>query len=397
MIRRIVSNRTMVLIVSILGPALVIAESNAPRRAEDAPFSFSTFRDIAREQMPSVVNIISDLSFEKTLENASRAVPLSPSTESPKGMGSGLVLTADGYILTNQHVVEGNPIVQVVLHDGTILPGKVVGRDEETDIALLKVTAQRRLQPAVLGDSSGIEIGDWVMAIGSPYGLSNSVSAGIVSALGRDIQSGNYDNFIQTDAAINVGNSGGPLFNIRGEVVGINAAILSTTGGSNGIGFAIPINDIHYVVEQLKEKGEVTRGWLGVALEDASGTPVIIPVGGSGARRGGALVMDVSEDSPASKGGLQQGDVIVGYGKHEIHDMRTLLLDVASTRAGTPVPMQVLRDGRKVSVSVVIGKRPQKAEVLASTTEPSPQDASTTLPGLGARRTQSASGPRILR
>jgi serine protease Do len=361
---RVLSSRLTVLMFSILGSALVLAEGNSTRSAEEAPFNFGTFRHVAREQMGSVVNIISDLPSEGRIEDAGASDRGQMDAPPPsKGMGSGFILSADGFILTNYHVVETNQAVQVVLSDGAKLQGKVVGRDEEMDVALVKVETDHKLQPATLGDSDQVDVGDWVMAIGSPYGLSNSVSAGIISAMGRDIQSGNYDNFIQTDAAINVGNSGGPLFDIRGQVIGINTAILSATGGSNGIGFAIPINDLKDVIAQLRQSGQVTRGWLGVALEDLDKQELekvgLQPMPGS-------MVTDVWDGSPASKAGMHEGDVIVGFNGNAIDDTRSLLFAVARSRAGMVVPVEVMRKGRRVSMEVVIDQRPQDTEVVAS-------------------------------
>lgn len=365
---RLISNRLSVLLVSVLGSAIVLAEGAAPstKTIEEQPFNFGTFRTIAHDQMPCVVNIISDLDNPEapSSADASDAIEAEPSANqrANKGMGSGLILSTDGYVLTNYHVVEHDDVVQAILSDGTSLDGLVVGRDEEMDLALVKINAGRPLTAGRLGDSGNIQIGDWVMAIGSPYGLSNSVSVGIISALGRDIHSGNYDNFIQTDAAINVGNSGGPLFNIHGEVIGINSAILSTGGGSNGIGFAIPINDIKGAVEQLKQRGEVTRGWLGIALEDPD--PAQLADLGLKAQKG-SVVTDVWKDSPAATAGLVPGDVILGYGQQEVSGTRALLFAVAGTKIGATIPMQVLRNHKKVSVQVTIASRPEETELVA--------------------------------
>jgi len=364
---RTLTTRLMVLFFSVAGSAFVLAEGSSPdRTVEDAPFNFNTIRNIARDQMPCVVNIISDLGSHEDMavegQEKKGKTEAVESDASSKGMGSGIILSADGYILTNYHVVEENDTVQAVLFDGTSLNGRVVGRDPEMDIALVKVEANRILPVGVLGDSKKLEIGDWVLAIGSPYGLTNSVSAGIVSALGRDIHSGNYDNFIQTDAAINVGNSGGPLFNLRGEVIGINTAILSTTGGSNGIGFAIPINDLKKAVEQLKHDGQVTRGWLGVALAD----PAPQDLDRFGLRSvTGAVITDVWDGSPASLAGLSEGDVILGFGPDRIDRTRSLLFAVATTKVGSKVPLEVLRQGKRMSMNVVIAERPEQTEVVA--------------------------------
>jgi serine protease Do len=355
---RFLSNRLSLLVFSVLGSAFVLAEGGVPEPpATETPFSFGTFRKIAREQTACVVHIVSDWSGS----GMAAVVEDEPAeAELPgQGIGSGVILSRDGLILTNDHVVAGSDTVRVTLHDGTPLKAEVVGRDAELDVALLRVEPPRPLQPAVLGDSRRVQVGDWVLAIGSPYGLASSVSVGIVSALGRDLQSGNYDDFIQTDAPIHVGNSGGPLFDIRGQVIGVNTAILTSGGASSGIGFAIPIHDLMPVVEQLRSNGRVTRGWLGVALEDMSPQRIEelgLPAGA------GAVVTDVWPNSPAARAGLRVGDVIEAFGTKKIGPMRALLFAVAETPIGSRVRIEVLRGGRRLALEVRVGSRPQETE-----------------------------------
>ena len=355
--KRFLSTRLIVLALSALASALVLAEGSVPvQTGEDAPFNFATFRNIARQQGPCVVAVVADWAGDGSLQDDEPSEDELPG----KGIGSGVILTSDGLILTNHHVVAGSEAVQVTLQDGSTLTAEVVGRDPELDVALLRVTPPRPLQPAVFGDSRRLEVGDWVMAIGSPYGLSNSVSVGIVSALGRNLQSGNYDDFIQTDAAINVGNSGGPLFNIRGEVIGITSAILTSGGASSGIGFAIPAHDLLPVVEQLRRSGHATRGWLGIALDDP--TPSRRVELGLVAKVG-PVVSDVWPDSPASRAGLRPGDIVLSFGPRRIESLRSLLFAVAFAPVGFRLPLAVQRGPARLTLQVVVGSRPEQTEV----------------------------------
>jgi serine protease Do len=359
------------LLIALLILAPLQPASAAPGADEDAPFTFGTFRDIARKQLPCVVNIVAEVLAEEGTDEFPlfrfyRDAPSHPDLRG-KGTGSGLIITADGYVVTNSHVVESSGAVEVTFYDGSTLPARIVGRDPQLDIALLKVEPEAPLQIAALGDSDRVEIGDWVLAIGSPYGLSHSVSAGIVSALGRDIHSGAYDSFIQTDAAINRGNSGGPLFSVRGEVVGINTAILSSSGGSNGIGFAIPINQVRDVLEDLKVRGEVVRGWLGIGLRD------IVPkdleaLGLEGP--GGVVVTDVWTGSPAAAAGMLKNDVIVRFGSAAVRNTKGLLLAIARAPVGSSAAVEVLRKGRPVRLSVLVAARPDELRMTAQSLDP---------------------------
>ncbi|HLK11264.1 MAG TPA: DegQ family serine endoprotease [Candidatus Binatia bacterium] len=270
-----------------------------------------------------------------------------------KSLGSGFVIDAAGYILTNNHVVENADEIVVKLSTGKEFKAKVVGRDSKTDIALIEIHGASDLVPVKLGDSDKLRVGQWVIAIGNPFGLENTVTAGIVSALGRHINQGPYDNFIQTDAAINPGNSGGPLVNTKGEVVGINTAIYSRGGGNIGIGFAIPINIAKEIVPQLKEKGHVTRGWLGVMIQKV--TPDIAESLGLSEPKG-ALVADVVKDGPAEAAGVKQGDVIVEYDGKPVNDSAELPLLVARTPVGRTVTLKIIRDKKEQTFSVKIAE-----------------------------------------
>lgn len=270
-----------------------------------------------------------------------------------QGSGSGFIIRQDGVILTNNHVVEDAKDIRVTLSDKQEYTAKVLGRDSKTDLAVLKINPKGPLPVAALGDSDGLQVGDWVMAIGNPFGLSNTVTAGIVSAKGRVIGAGPYDSFIQTDASINPGNSGGPLFNERGEVVGINSAIYSQSGGNIGIGFAIPVNLAKQLLPDLETKGSVTRGWLGVSIQKM--TPELAKSLGIEEAHG-ALIAEVTAGSPAAKSGLERGDVIVQYNGKTVEDSASLPTLVAGTPVGKTVPMEVVRNGKTKTFEVTISK-----------------------------------------
>ncbi len=265
-----------------------------------------------------------------------------------RSLGSGFIIDRDGYILTNNHVVEKATSIKVKLSDEKEYDARVIGRDAKTDIALIKIDAKHDLPVAIFGDSGNLEVGDWVVAIGNPFGLEQTVTTGIVSAKGRVIGAGPYDDFIQTDASINPGNSGGPLFNLRGEVVGINTAIVS---GGQGIGFAIPINVAKEMLSQLKSKGKVTRGWLGVVIQKV--TPEIAKSFGLKESEG-ALVSDVMEKSPAEKAGIKRGDIIVSFNGKKIKDMDMLPKLVGTTEVGKQVRVGIIRDGKSLDVKITI-------------------------------------------
>jgi serine protease Do len=269
-------------------------------------------------------------------------------------LGSGFIVDGkDGIIVTNNHVIDGAEEIQVNLHDGSKLKAELLGKDTKTDIAILKVTPRTPLKAVKFGSSAAIRVGDWVMAIGNPFGLGGSVTLGIISAKARNINSGPYDDYLQTDASINKGNSGGPLFNMDGEVVGVNTAIISPTGGSIGIGFAVPADTVAPVVQQLRQYHEVRRGWLGVKIQSVSeeiATALGIP------ESSGALVAAITTDGPAAKGGVKAGDVIMRFDGEDVNSMRSLPRLVARAPIDKTVPVEVLRKGERKTLQVTVGR-----------------------------------------
>jgi len=339
--------------------------------AQDRPDSFA---DLAEALLPSVVNISTTQLIEGS-ELDGQAVPQFPpgspfedffeefqnrrgdDGQAPprqaSALGSGFIVDASGIIITNNHVIAGADEITVILQNDETYVAELVGADAETDLAVLRVDAGEPLPAVPWGNSDVLRVGDWVMAIGNPFGLGGSVSAGIVSARGRDINSGRYDNFIQTDAAINRGNSGGPLFDLDGQVVGINSAIYSPTGSSVGIGFAIPSNLAQGVVDQIIEFGRTRRGWLGVRIQTV--TDDIAESLGLGDARG-ALVASVTPGGPAEAAGIIPGDVIIEFNDRDVEDMRGLPRIVADTEVGAAVDVDIFRSGENVSVEVVLGE-----------------------------------------
>jgi serine protease Do len=297
-------------------------------------------------------------------------LPMQPSPHAQRvALGSGFIIDPKGYIVTNNHVVADADKVTVIFQNGSKHPAKVLGRDPKTDLALLKIDVKQPLPYVGWGDSNALEVGDWVLAVGNPFGLGGTVSSGIISARGRDIHSGPYDDYLQLDAAINRGNSGGPTFNLTGQVVGINTAIYSPNGGSVGIGFAIPSSLAKPVIDQLREHGKVERGWLGVQIQEV--TPAIASSLGL-KKPEGALVADVTKDSPAAKAGVKQGDVIVAFNGHEVHKVRDLPIIVAQTPVGEHAKVEVFRNGKTETFTVPIGLMPENPQVAQNTQE-SPQ------------------------
>jgi len=378
------------LVVALFASVLTVGSAHA--RA--APESFA---DLVDGLLPGVVNI----STTQISEGGPRGFPgleQAPpefreffeeffERNRPEGprrsnsLGSGFVIDGDGHIVTNSHVIEDAEEISVILHDNTQLEATVVGVDSKTDMALLKVDTDHPLQPLEWGDSDDLRVGDWVVAIGNPFGLGGTVTAGIVSARGRDINAGPYDDFIQTDASINRGNSGGPLFDVDGKVVGINTAIYSPQGGSIGIGFAVPSAIAKPVIEQLKEFGRTRRGWLGVRIQTVT-DEIAESLGLSEAR--GALVASVTEDGPAEDAGIRQGDVILRFDDKPVEEMRELPRLVAETKVGSTVPVEVWRDGNKVGVNVTLGELEQfEQEAAAETPETTPETAPQTSETLG--------------
>ena len=299
--------------------------------------------------------------FEEFFERFFRNAPQSPRKE--RSLGSGFIISQDGYILTNDHVVDGADEIKVKLSDGREFTGEIRGLDPKLDLALIKIDAGEDLPVARLGDSEAIKVGEWVMAIGNPFGLEQTVTVGIVSAKGRVIGAGPYDDFIQTDASINPGNSGGPLFNMRGEVVGINTAIVAQ---GQGIGFAIPVNMAKQIIPQLRDEGRVTRGWLGVTVQ-ALNKELADSFGLDSTH--GALVNEVIEDSPADKAGLKRGDIIVEYDGTRVDELNDLPRLVAATPVGETVRVKVFRDGKERTIKVEIGRLDDGERELAADDE----------------------------
>lgn len=371
------------------------------------------FADLSEQLLPSVVNI----STTQTVKNRANGLPEgmpqfppgSPFEEFFKdffdrqqrgqggggtrprqvsSLGSGFIIDARGYIVTNNHVIAEADEVRVILHDNTELPAKIIGRDPETDMAVLKVESKQPLKPIAWGDSGKLRVGEWVLAIGNPLGLGGTVTAGIVSARGRDIGAGRYDDFIQTDASINKGNSGGPLFNRNGEVIGINTAIFSQSGGSIGIGFAVPSNMARPVVQQLIDFGRTKRGWLGVQIQSVT-DEMVEDLGLDKAR--GALIAKVIPGGPAEKAGMQSGDVIVSLDSKPIASTNALTRAVAETAVGKAVAVEVLRKGKKQTLRATLGEleaamaSAEAAPAKSNDAKPRPARGETALADLGVR------------
>ena len=299
--------------------------------------------------------------FEEFFERFFRNAPQSPHKQ--RSLGSGFIISQDGYILTNDHVVDGADEIKVKLSDGREFTGEIRGLDPKLDLALIKIDAGEDLPVARLGDSEEIKVGEWVMAIGNPFGLEQTVTVGIVSAKGRVIGAGPYDDFIQTDASINPGNSGGPLFNMQGEVIGINTAIVAQ---GQGIGFAIPVNMAKQIIPQLRDEGRVTRGWLGVTVQALNKE---LAESFDLDTTHGALVNEVIEDSPADKAGLKRGDIIVEYDGKQVDELNDLPRLVAATPVDETVKVKVFRDGKERTIKVKIGRLDDGEVALAADDE----------------------------
>jgi len=338
---------------------LVAALAAAAAVAHPAPDGFS---ELARDKSPAVVNISTaqTVRFEGGLPEFPPGSPLERFNEffgGPGGdrisnsLGSGFVIDPDGVIVTNNHVIEGADEVTVNFVDGTSLRAEVIGRDPATDLAVLRVEPPQPLAAVGWGDSDSAEVGDWVVAIGNPFGLGGTVTAGIISARNRDISAGAYDDFIQTDAAINRGNSGGPLFDMDGDVIGVNTAILSPTGANVGISFSIPSELAAPVVAQLLEYGQTRRGWLGVRVQPVN--EGIAEAYGLDAPRG-ALITRITEDSPAEKAGLERGDLVLSFDGHDVEESRALSRIVAETEIGNAARVDYIREGERRSATVTV-------------------------------------------
>ncbi len=356
----------------VLGGIIYPTPAPQAQTSSVLPAAPGSFSELAKKASPSVVNI----STVKVVKGEGHpTLPFGPNDpfkdfferffrdQVPKdfkqrSLGTGFIIDKEGYILTNNHVVEKADEIKVKLADDREYDAKIIGRDAKTDIALIRVEGARNLAPLTLGNSDALQVGDWVVAIGNPFGLGHTVTAGIVSAKYRQIGAGAYDNFIQTDASINPGNSGGPLLNTAGEVIGINTAIFSRTGGSVGIGFAIPVNMAKDLLPQL-EKGRVVRGWLGVMIQHVG--PAIKDKFGLDEEKG-ALVSDVTAGGPADKAGIKRGDVIVAVDGRKIKEMKELPYVIAAIPVGKTVAIDVIRKGEARSIQVVIGELKEEDE-----------------------------------
>jgi serine protease Do len=393
---------------ALVTPALPLMQPAAARSAPDS------FADLAAKLLPAVVNVSSTQTI--TAKNNGPEMPLFPpgspfeqffkdflnhnhqgqgggggggddSQSAPvrraQSLGSGFIIDPAGYIVTNNHVIEGADSVSVTLQDGTTLKATIVGRDESGDLALLKVKSDKPLPTVAFGDSSASRVGDWVLAIGNPFGLGGTVTAGIVSARGRDIHQGQYDDFIQTDAAINRGNSGGPLFNMDGQVIGINTAIFSPSGGSIGIGFSIPSNMAKLTISQLKQYGHARRGWLGVKIQQV--TPDIAESLGL-KDASGAMVAGLTDGGPAEKAKIHAGDIILKFDGQDVKEMHNLPRIVADTDVGKEVPVVLWRDGKEVTVQTTLAERPPDTQLAAAdATKPVDTTKPTNIAGLGLK------------
>ena len=347
-------------------PALAQPKPAAPITPRpNAPTSFS---QLTARLLPTVVQITTSQTLNApargNLPNLPEDSPLSelfknflgPRGNQPRqvtSLGSGFIIDPSGYIVTNNHVIENGESVTVILSDDTSLPARVIGRDPQTDLALLKVNPAKPLPATRFGDSDKALIGDWVIAIGDTFGIGSTVTAGIVSARNRNINAGPYDDFIQTDAPINRGNSGGPLFNMDGDVIGVNSAIFSPTGGSVGIGFSIPANLARDVIQQLRKFGQARRGWIGVRIQAVTAElaqAMNLP------SRQGALISDVTAAGPAARAGLRNGDLVVSFDGKPVTDNRALPHIVANTPIGKTVNVDVLRGGRKLSQRILVAR-----------------------------------------
>ncbi|NTE34910.1 Do family serine endopeptidase [Agrobacterium tumefaciens] len=375
-------------IAAVAGIALVAGSLTAPVAARAQSHGPESVADLAEPLLDAVVNISTSQNVKT--EGKGPVPPRLPEGspfqeffkdyfDSPKpeggekvsSLGSGFVIDPAGYVVTNNHVIEGADAIEVIFPNGSKLKATLVGTDTKTDLSVLKVEPKTPLKAVKFGDSRSMRIGDWVMAIGNPFGLGGSLTVGVISARGRNINAGPYDNFIQTDAAINKGNSGGPLFNMKGEVIGINTAIISPSGGSIGIGFAVPTELAQNIVQQLIEFGETRRGWLGVRVQPVT-DDVAASLGMDSAK--GALISGVAKGGPVENGPIQAGDVVLKFDGKDIHEMRDLLRIVAESPVGKEVDVVILRDGKEETVKVKLGQLQDTTDEKASAEDQQSED-----------------------
>ncbi|MFP4494475.1 MAG: DegQ family serine endoprotease [Halochromatium sp.] len=377
-------------LTSLLAAVVLTAQTSQAESVPDplhAPAGPSSFADVVERVTPAVVNVTVAQEAQQTLSIPGGPMPDEgsplyeffkrfggleempvPSPPQREGEGSGFIIDAEGHIVTNNHVVDGATRIEITLNDGTQYEAEVIGRDTKTDLALLKVDTDDTLPHVAFGDSRGARVGDWVLAVGNPFGLGGSVNAGIISARGRDINSGPYDDYIQIDAPINRGNSGGPLFDARGVVIGVNTAIFSPSGGNIGIGFAIPAETAADIVADLKTKGRVDRGWLGVQIQPVT-DEIAASLGLAETR--GVLVADVLPGTPAEAADISSGDVILRAAGERMEDYRDLTKLIAGIDAGTSIELQIFRSGETLTVPVTIAEMPTE-----ETAETAPVDQS---------------------
>ncbi|WP_425668459.1 Do family serine endopeptidase [Agrobacterium radiobacter] len=375
-------------IAAIAGIALVAGSLTAPVAALAQSHGPELVADLAEPLLDAVVNISTSQNVKT--DGKGPVPPKLPEgspfqeffkdyfdSQKPEGgekvnsLGSGFVIDPAGYVVTNNHVIEGADAIEVIFPNGSKLKATLVGTDTKTDLSVLKVEPKTPLKAVKFGDSRSMRIGDWVMAIGNPFGLGGSLTVGVISARGRNINAGPYDNFIQTDAAINKGNSGGPLFNMKGEVIGINTAIISPSGGSIGIGFAVPTELAQNIVQQLIEFGETRRGWLGVRVQPVT-DDVAASLGMDSAK--GALISGVAKGGPVENGPIQAGDVVLKFDGKDIHEMRDLLRIVAESPVGKDVDVVILRDGKEETVKVKLGQLQDATDEKASADDQQSED-----------------------
>ena len=375
-------------LASLIMSALVFAPSGSAQESLSLPSDTvdpqvrpDSFATLSKRLMPAVVNITTSRVVASALPQFNEG-PLQDYNEffgrSPEGfsqegsLGSGFVISAEGLIVTNNHVIEGADEINAVFSDGTVRRAQLVGTDAATDVAVLKVEHEAPLPFVDWADSETAEVGDWVMAIGNPFGFGGSVSVGIVSARNRDIQSGNYDNYIQTDAAINSGNSGGPLFNLNGEVLGVNTAIITPTGGSVGLGFSIPANLANQISQQLIEFGAARRGWFGVNIQDADRS--LARAYGLAEGTTGVILTRIDESGPAAEADFEIGDLIVAFDGRAVKDERALSRIVADTEIGKQVEVDLVRDGIARTVVFKLGELETESDSDESASEMSDAD-----------------------
>lgn len=345
---------SLILTIVFVAPTALAQKPGIPNQS---------FADLVEKLLPGVVNISTlrqQPSSEEKLGIVSANETIRDYFLQDEGgrtsLGSGFLIDAKGYIITNNHVIDGADEVIVRLSDDRQFAASLVGNDKMTDLALIKIETDELLPYVNLGDSDSLKVGDWILAIGNPFGLGGSVTAGIVSAKSRDIDAGSYDNFIQTDASINQGSSGGPMFNMAGEVVGINTAIFSSTGGSMGIGFATPVNLSKFVIEQLIAKGKVERGWLGLKVTTNSEDIILSD---SQTFKGGVVVSSLTAGSPAAVAGIEAGDIIIAFNGQDVKDAKSFSRNVAETPAGTEIILRIWRNHQLKDISLAISMMPE--------------------------------------